>query len=41
MELEMEVMDQSEMFSGSLREIIPLLQEAQLVIPDIEEKDPG
>lgn len=37
----MEVMDQSKMFSGSLREMIPLLQEVQLVIPDIGEKDPG
>lgn len=41
MEFEMEVMDQNEMFSVSLREMIPWLQELQLVIPDIGEKDPG
>lgn len=41
MELEMDVMDLNEMFSGHLREMTPLLQEVQLVIPDIGEKDPA
>lgn len=37
----MEVMDQNEMFSGNLRAMTPLLQEVQLVIPDVGEKDTG
>lgn len=41
MELEMEATGQSEMFSGNLREMTPLFQEMQLVIPDIGEKYPG